>query len=73
MAEETCKGFGRHGKGDWEEGMQLESPEVKEIVDDVVDASDESIGRAEKLVDVEEVDRDAEDLQLEDPPLHPHQ
>ena len=71
--EETCKGFGEDGKGDWEEGMQLETQEEKLIVDDGLDEFDEALGRFDELVGVEVVDREVEHLQLEDPPLLPHQ
>ena len=72
MAERTCKGIGRHGEGNWEEEMRLEILEESVIVDDGVDAFDESIDQPEELVGVEEVDQELGDPLLEDPPLHLH-
>ena len=72
MAEETCKGFGRHGKGDWEEEMRLELLEETVIVVDGLDALDELFGPLEERVDDEVVDRELEDLLLVDPLLLPH-
>ena len=59
-AASTWKGFGEHGKGKWEEGI--------EIVDGVVDEIDESADRPADALGVEEVDQGVEKL-LGD--LHP--
>ena len=59
-AASTWKGFGINGKGNWEEGI--------EILDDVVDELDDSAAAAADAVDDEAVDRDVEELLLEDLP-----
>ena len=59
-AASTWKGFGKHGKGDWEKGI--------EIFDDVVDGSDDSAALAADAVDDEVVDQDVEEWLLEDLP-----
>ena len=57
-AVETWEGFGRHGKGEEEEGND----------DDGFDASDDPLGRLEDSVDDEEVDQGVEEMLLEDLP-----
>ena len=60
-AASTWKGFGEHGKGKWEEGI--------EIVDGVVDEIDEAADRSADALGVEEVDQGVEEKLLGD--LHP--